>query len=74
MRRIVGLTIFGAGLAALAWLAAVSFRASPPWSHILTLLGMPLMLLLVLAAACLACCGAGLLLRRGEGPRGATDR
>jgi hypothetical protein len=63
MRRIVGLTIFGLGLAALGWLGAVSFRATPPWSHLLTLLGMPLMLLLVLAAACVVFCGAKLLLR-----------
>jgi hypothetical protein len=64
--RVLGLVFAVGGVLSLALLAEVSFRPVKPWSDVLVFIGMPLMLLLVLAGWAVLFLGIWMLLRAGR--------
>jgi hypothetical protein len=64
MARLIGLVLLGFGMTSLVWLAEVSYRTSLAWNNRLAAVGMPAMLLLVVAACGVVGLGAWMTLRR----------
>jgi hypothetical protein len=66
MLRILGLSLVAGSGAFLIWLAEVSFQPVKPWSDALVAIGMPMMLILVLAGCGILALGLWLMVRRGR--------